>query len=67
MTSLANKSVVFVGDSINNLIFRAGLCEAAKTFTVADLKAFHAQVLDTGALPMDVLDAKIKRWIAAAK
>jgi uncharacterized protein (DUF885 family) len=32
-----------------------------------DLKAFHAQVLDTGALPMEVLDAKIKRWIAAAK
>ena len=42
MASLANKSVVFVGDSINNLIFRAGLCEAAKVFTVADLKAFHA-------------------------
>jgi uncharacterized protein (DUF885 family) len=32
-----------------------------------DVKAFHAQVLDTGALPMDVLEAKIKRWIAAAK
>jgi uncharacterized protein (DUF885 family) len=32
-----------------------------------DIKAFHAQVLDTGALPMDVLEAKIKRWIAAAK
>lgn len=32
-----------------------------------DLKAFHAQILDTGALPMDVLEAKIKRWIAASK
>jgi uncharacterized protein (DUF885 family) len=32
-----------------------------------DVKAFHAQVLDTGSLPMDVLEAKIKRWIAAAK
>jgi uncharacterized protein (DUF885 family) len=32
-----------------------------------DARAFHAQVLDTGALPMDVLEAKIKRWIAAAK
>lgn len=40
---LANKSVVFVGDSINNLIFRASLCEAAKEFaTVVDLKAFHS-------------------------
>jgi uncharacterized protein (DUF885 family) len=32
-----------------------------------DVKAFHAQVLDTGALPMEVLEAKIKRWIAASK
>ncbi len=30
-----------------------------------DPRAFHAQVLDTGALPMPVLEAKIDRWIAA--
>ncbi len=30
-----------------------------------DVRAFHAQVLDTGALPLEVLEAKIKRWIAA--
>lgn len=30
-----------------------------------DVRAFHAQVLDTGALPMEVLEAKIKRWIAS--
>ncbi len=30
-----------------------------------DIKAFHAQVLDTGALPLPVLEAKIDRWIAA--
>lgn len=35
--------------------------------TKFDVKAFHAQVLDTGALPMDVLEAKIKTWIAASK
>jgi uncharacterized protein (DUF885 family) len=29
-----------------------------------DIKAFHRQVLESGALPMDVLDAKIDRWIA---
>ena len=29
-----------------------------------DIKAFHRQVLESGALPMDVLDAKINRWIA---
>lgn len=32
-----------------------------------DPRAFHAQVLDTGALPMTVLEAKIERWIAASK
>ena len=30
-----------------------------------DIRKFHAQVLDTGALPLPVLEAKIDRWIAA--
>jgi uncharacterized protein (DUF885 family) len=30
-----------------------------------DIKAFHRAVLEDGALPLDVLDAKIDRWIAA--
>jgi uncharacterized protein (DUF885 family) len=30
-----------------------------------DLKAFHDQVTDSGALPLDVLDARINAWIAA--
>ena len=29
-----------------------------------DIRAFHEQVLMTGALPLEVLDAKIDRWIA---
>ena len=32
-----------------------------------DPRAFHAQVLDTGALPMTVLEAKIDDWIKASK
>ena len=32
-----------------------------------DPRAFHAQVLDTGALPMPVLEAKIATWIAQTK
>ena len=32
-----------------------------------DPRAFHAQVLDTGALPMGVLEAKIETWIAERK
>lgn len=30
-----------------------------------DIRAFHDQVIGTGALPMDILDAKIMRWMAA--
>jgi len=32
-----------------------------------DIKAFHAQVLEDGALPLAVLEAKIDRWIASQK
>ena len=32
-----------------------------------DIRAFHAQLLNTGALPMTVLEAKIEDWIAAVK
>jgi uncharacterized protein (DUF885 family) len=31
-----------------------------------DIKAFHGQVLDTGALPLAVLEAKLQRWIGSA-
>src|SRR3954449_4228401 len=32
-----------------------------------DIREFHAQVLDSGALPMEILEQKIDRWIAARK
>jgi uncharacterized protein (DUF885 family) len=32
-----------------------------------DLKAFHDAVLDSGALPMDVLEKQVDAWIAAQK
>ncbi|MFL6765658.1 MAG: DUF885 domain-containing protein [Sphingomicrobium sp.] len=32
-----------------------------------DIREFHAQVLDSGALPLSILEAKINRWIAAKK
>ena len=32
-----------------------------------DIKAFHAQILGTGGLPLPVLEAKIERWIASAQ
>ena len=32
-----------------------------------DIKEFHAQVLNTGGLPLPVLESKIDRWIASQK
>lgn len=32
-----------------------------------DIRAFHDQVLGSGALPLPILEAKIERWIAATK
>ena len=43
---------------------RKGEAELGDRF---DARAFHEQVLGSGALPMAVLEAKIERWIAAEK
>ena len=32
-----------------------------------DIRRFHDQVLDTGALPLDVLEAKIDRWLISSE
>ena len=32
-----------------------------------DIRHFHDQVLDTGALPLDVLEAKIDRWLMSGE
>jgi uncharacterized protein (DUF885 family) len=32
-----------------------------------DMRAFHDQVLGSGALPLPILEAKIDRWIGAQK
>jgi uncharacterized protein (DUF885 family) len=32
-----------------------------------DIRAFHDQVLDVGALPLDVLDERVNAWIASQK
>jgi uncharacterized protein (DUF885 family) len=32
-----------------------------------DLREFHAEVLEDGALPLDVLESKINRWIESEK
>jgi uncharacterized protein (DUF885 family) len=32
-----------------------------------DIRAFHDQVIDSGALPLDVLEHRIDAWIATQK
>jgi uncharacterized protein (DUF885 family) len=32
-----------------------------------DIRAFHDQVLDQGSLPLDILDARVKQWIASQR
>jgi prolyl oligopeptidase len=36
-----------------------------KLGTRFDVRAFHAAVLAQGALPLDILEARVRRWIAA--
>ena len=35
--------------------------------TAFDIRAFHTEVLKDGSVPLDVLDAKIERWIASQR
>jgi uncharacterized protein (DUF885 family) len=32
-----------------------------------DLREFHSQVLQGGAMPLDILEAKMKSWMDASK
>jgi uncharacterized protein (DUF885 family) len=32
-----------------------------------ELRDFHAEILKDGAMPLDILDAKMKAWMDAAK
>jgi uncharacterized protein (DUF885 family) len=57
-----------LGYKVGQLVLKRLRAEAEQALgTRFDVKAFHAQVLDTGALPMDVLEAKIKHWLATSK
>jgi uncharacterized protein (DUF885 family) len=57
-----------LGYKVGQLVIKRLRAEAEQALgTRFDIKAFHAQVLDTGALPMDVLEAKIKHWLVTSK
>ena len=55
-----------LGYKVGQLTIKRLRAEAEQSLgTRFNVKNFHAQVLDTGALPMDVLDAKIKHWLTS--
>ena len=64
------RSIAMPGQALS---YRAGEWQLSQLRTQAeqalgsnfDLRAFHAEVLRDGSLPMDILKAKIQRWIDA--
>jgi uncharacterized protein (DUF885 family) len=57
-----------LGYKIGELEIRKLRAEAETALgTKFDLRGFHDTVLDSGALPLDVLAAKVRAWIAAEK
>ncbi|MEQ1863569.1 MAG: DUF885 domain-containing protein, partial [Micropepsaceae bacterium] len=57
-----------LGYKIGQLVIRRLRAEAEQAMgTRFNIRDFHAQVLNTGALPMDILEAKIKRWMQQAR
>ena len=56
------------GYKIGELRIRAMRAKAEKELGAAfDVRAFHDAVLGAGAIPLDVLQARIDAWIAARK
>jgi uncharacterized protein (DUF885 family) len=53
-----------VGDLALQALRRRAEAELGDKFDVRD---FHREVLGDGAVPMDVLEAKIERWIAGER
>jgi len=57
------------------LAYKLGELEITKLRTIAqaelgskyDVRAFHDEILNGGALPLDILDARVRNWIAAKK
>jgi uncharacterized protein (DUF885 family) len=53
-----------VGDLAIQALRRRAEAELGEKF---DVRGFHREVLSDGAVPMDVLEAKIERWIAGGR
>jgi uncharacterized protein (DUF885 family) len=47
--------------------FRALRAQAQQRISRFELREFHAEILQGGAMPLDILEAKMKGWMEAAK
>ena len=68
----AERYMAIPGQALAYKIGELKIQELRKRATAAlgdkfDIKAFHAEVLQDGSVPLAVLESKIDRWIAAQK
>jgi uncharacterized protein (DUF885 family) len=68
--AMTDRFMALPGDAlackIGELKFRALLTKAQQVLGARfDIREFHAQILKDGALPLDILEAKMQRWMEA--
>ncbi|MCE9524395.1 MAG: DUF885 domain-containing protein, partial [Alphaproteobacteria bacterium] len=57
-----------LGYKVGQLTIRRLREEAERSLgTRFNISGFHAQVLDTGSLPLEILEAKIHHWIQTSR
>jgi uncharacterized protein (DUF885 family) len=70
--AMTDRFMALPGDAlackIGELKFRALLAKAQQVLGARfDIREFHAQILKDGALPLDILEAKMQRWMEAQR
>ena len=69
---MTDRFTALPGDALackmGELKFRALLARAQQVLGARfDIREFHAQILKDGALPLDILEAKMQRWMEAQR
>jgi uncharacterized protein (DUF885 family) len=69
---MTDRLVALPGDALackmGELKFQALLAQARQTLGARfDIREFHAEILEDGAMPLDILEAKMLRWAQARR
>ncbi len=69
---ITDRFVALPGDALacklGELKFQALLAQARQVLGARfDIRDFHSEILKDGAMPLDILEAKMKRWMAARR